>query len=86
MNLKYNLIISGIASAVDQKFRKMGMVLGSNHNIFYFHPEPVEEILSSYQYISKSSEYVPLVVSIRCQSPKYENGFHHLWHLASGNV
>ena len=23
---------------------------------------------------------------IRCQSPKYENGFKHLWHLASGNV
>ena len=22
----------------------------------------------------------------RCQSPKYENGFKHLWHLVSGNV
>ena len=22
----------------------------------------------------------------RCQSPKYENGFKHLWHLASGNI
>ena len=22
----------------------------------------------------------------RCQSQKYENGFKHLWHLASGNI
>ena len=55
--------ILDIASAVDQKCRKMGLVLGPNQLIFYFHPEPVEEILSSYQYISKSSEYVPLLVS-----------------------
>ena len=25
-----------------------------------------------------------LLSNIRCQSPKYENGFKHLWHLASG--
>ena len=25
-------------------------------------------------------------VDARCQSPKYENGFLHLWHLALGNV
>ena len=25
-------------------------------------------------------------IKVRCQSPKYENGFKHLWHLASGNV
>ena len=23
---------------------------------------------------------------IRCQSPKYENGFKHLWHLAMGRA
>ena len=25
-------------------------------------------------------------VQIMCQSPKYENGFKHLWHLASGRA
>ena len=25
-------------------------------------------------------------MTTRCQSPKYENGFKHLWHLASGRA
>ena len=25
------------------------------------------------------------ILNIRCQSPKYENGLKHLWHLASSN-
>ena len=26
------------------------------------------------------------LILVRCQSPKYENGFKHLWHLASGQA
>ena len=27
-----------------------------------------------------------LHIKSRCQNPKYENGFKHLWHLASGQA
>ena len=32
--------------------------------------------------------YLDLIpnIYIRCQSPKYENGFKHLWHMASGRA
>ena len=35
-----------------------------------------------------SSIYIlnSITLVIRCQSPKYENGFKHLWHLASGRA
>ena len=48
----------------DTSSRKLGTVLGNTHVIWYFHPEPVEEILSSNQHISKSSQYIPLLVCI----------------------
>ena len=52
-------------SAVDTKFRKFATVLGINQRvIWYFHPEPVEEILSSNVHISKSAQYSPLLVSL----------------------
>ena len=41
----------------------MGTVIGPAHIIWYFHPEPVEEILSSNEHISKSLVYDPLLVS-----------------------
>ena len=41
----------------------MGTVIGPAHIIWYFHPEPVEEILSSNEHISKSDVYDPLLVS-----------------------
>ena len=30
--------------------------------------------------------YICYSIYFRCQSPKYENGFKHLWHLASGRA
>ena len=29
---------------------------------------------------------IDIGIVCRCQSPKYENGFKHLWHLASGRA
>ena len=49
-------------SKSDPKGRKIGTVLG-RQIIWYFHPEPIEEILSSNEHISKSKEYEPLLVS-----------------------
>jgi hypothetical protein len=48
---------------VDTKNRKMGAIIGNERLIWYFHPKPVEEILSSNEHISKSAEYIYLIVS-----------------------
>ena len=41
---------------VDHTGRKMGSIMGQRA-IWYYHPEPVEEILSSNEHITKSQEY-----------------------------
>ena len=43
--------------------RRIGTVIGGNKIIWYYHPENVEEVLSSNEIISKSGEYDYLVVS-----------------------
>jgi len=45
---------------VDTNQRKVMIFLGNQRLIWYFHPEPVEEILSSNEIISKSNEYIYL--------------------------
>ena len=47
---------------VDTNQRKMMVFIGNQQLIWYFHPEPVEEILSSNEIISKSNEYIYLQV------------------------
>ena len=47
---------------VDTNQRKVMVFLGNQPLIWYFHPEPAEEILSSNEIISKSNEYVYLQV------------------------
>ena len=47
---------------VDTNQRKMMAFLGNQPTIWYFHPEPAEEILSSNEIISKSKEYIWLQV------------------------
>ena len=42
--------------------RKMATIIGYNPMVWYYHPEPVEEILSSTEMITKSDEYVFLTV------------------------
>ena len=49
-------------SKVDTNQRKVMVFLGNQPLIWYFHPEPVEEILSSNEIISKSNEYIYLQV------------------------
>ena len=50
-------------SKCDTVKRKMATVIGFNPFIWYYHPEPVEEILSSTELISKSDEYSYMRVS-----------------------
>ena len=47
----------------DTSGRKLLTDIGGSPIIWYFHPEPTEEILSSNEHISKSKEYVYLEVS-----------------------
>ena len=47
----------------DTSGRKMLTDIGGDFIIWYYHPEPTEEILSSNEHISKSKEYVYLEVS-----------------------
>ena len=47
---------------VDTVRRKMATIIGFHPIIWYYHPEPVEEILSSTELISKSDEYIYLRV------------------------
>ena len=47
---------------VENNPRKMMIFLGNQPVIWYHHPEPAEEILSSNEIISKSKEYVYLQV------------------------
>ena len=47
---------------VDTNQRKVMTFLGNQSLIWYFHPEPAEEILSSNEIISKSNEYIYLQV------------------------
>ena len=47
---------------VETNQRKMMIFLGNQPVIWYHHPEPAEEILSSNEIISKSKEYVYLQV------------------------
>ncbi len=45
---------------VDKTSRKIATIIGGKPIIWYFHPEPAEEILSSNEHISKSDEYIYL--------------------------
>ena len=47
---------------VDTNQRKVMVFIGNQQLIWYFHPEPAEEILSSNEIISKSNEYIYLQV------------------------
>ena len=47
---------------VETNQRKMMIFIGNQPVIWYFHPEPAEEILSSNEIISKSKEYIYLQV------------------------
>ena len=44
--------------------RKMATVIGFYPMVWYYHPEPVEQILSSTEVISKSDQYDYLTVNI----------------------
>ena len=50
---------------VDTNQRKVMVFLGNQPLIWYFHPEPAEEILSSNEIISKSNEYIYLQVYLQ---------------------
>ncbi len=50
-------------TTVDPRQRKIGAIIGNEKLIWYFHPEPTEAVLSSYDYISKSREYIYLEVN-----------------------
>ena len=41
--------------------RKIATIIGFNPMVWYYHPEPVEEILSSTEMITKSDEYIYLM-------------------------
>merc|ERR1712062_848938 len=41
----------------DSKHRKLALVIGNSWTVWYYHPEPIEEILSSTSMITKSDDY-----------------------------
>ena len=47
----------------DSKHRKLALVIGNSWTVWYYHPEPIEEILSSTNMITKSDDYDYLIVS-----------------------
>ena len=47
----------------DSKHRKLALVIGNSWTVWYYHPEPIEEILSSTSMITKSDDYDYFVVS-----------------------
>ena len=50
---------------VETNQRKVMIFLGNQPVIWYHHPEPTEEILSSNEIISKSNEYIYLQVYLQ---------------------
>ena len=58
-NVKRQDILDKLMEVMKPDRRKFGLVFG-RPTIWYYHPEPVEEILSSNEHISKSGEYVYL--------------------------
>lgn len=67
-HLLYNVNREDIVETVieltrcDTLKRKMATIIGFKPMVWYYHPEPVEEILSSTEVISKSDEYIYLRV------------------------
>ena len=58
-NTKAEDIISRVMeiASCDSKHRKLALVIGNSWSVWYYHPEPVEEILSSINMITKADEY-----------------------------
>jgi len=48
-------------SKSDPDGRKLGCIFGTSRIIFYFHPDPAQEIFKSQEYINKSVEYKPML-------------------------
>ena len=65
LNVSKEDIIEKVQQIVqcDEKHRKLAMCIGNCFSVWYYHPEPVEEILSSSSMITKSDDYVYLIVS-----------------------
>ena len=89
-HLLYNVNREDIVETVieltrcDTLKRKMATIIGFNQMVWYYHPEPVEEILSSIEVISKSDEYIYLRVrhQILLSKIHFKNCiFSHGWEL-----
>lgn len=57
-------ILDTLLCLIKNNERRIGTIIGNKPIIWYFHPEPTEEILSSNEHISKSEEYFYLIVMI----------------------
>ena len=89
-HLLYNVNREDIVETVieltrcDTLKRKMATIIGFKPMVWYYHPEPVEEILSSTEVISKSDEYIYLRVrhQILLSKIHFKNCiFSHGWEL-----
>ena len=47
----------------DSEHRKLAIIVGNSWSVWYYHPEPIEEILSNTNMITKSDEYEYFIVS-----------------------